>query len=231
MTGNFTPCSNEVNRGNGKAVSTSYELRVFQPDHDLPPDTFQRDDEIECIAQKHRGKFDYSDSADDDEFLMVFTFETLEQVQAAAQEMKANHRTITDFVIEVHQADGTSYVLPGEDGVGYCYSTCANWMLRNGADAEEALLVHGYPTLVGGPAKGNRFGHAWIEVGGSYCLDGNRLQKIPLQRYYREGNIDPESCHKYTFAEVVRLLTETGHAGPWHEPPSDAVFGGECPAE
>ena len=46
-----------------------------------------------------------------------------------------------------------------------------------------------------------------------------------MGQYYREGNIDPALCYKYTFREVCTYVSEEGLAGPWHEVPDNTLVG------
>lgn len=94
------------------------------------------------------------------------------------------------------------------------------------------LVCHGEATGRNEIA-GVRFGHAWIEgelgeqgpVVFDFSNGGNHI--VPVDDYYRLGEIDPSSVRKYTAKEALMLMLKTGHYGPWDTDAEDgdAVLG------
>jgi hypothetical protein len=103
---------------------------------------------------------------------------------------------------------------------GCCYETCIELLLLN-STIESLRLVHGYPRLVKGPNKGQRFGHAWLELINKGCevvVDSSNQSKYtskPL--YYIVGRIEAAKCHIYTVDQAIEMLDEAKHCGPWKE--------------
>lgn len=78
-------------------------------------------------------------------------------------------------------------------------------------------VVHGIP-LGRGPIDGVRFAHAWNEITHNGCrwvYDAWTDVLMPAQLYYLIGAIHYQIF--YTFKEAVRLVVDTGHAGPWDD--------------
>ena len=100
-----------------------------------------------------------------------------------------------------------------------------NQFKRLGAFAQP-ILVHGYPRLSAGPLKGSKYGHAWLECGAFVLNVRDDLDAlfVPKLVYYAAGQIDPEECRQYAPLVARELAADCGHAGPWEEPPDDAMF-------
>lgn len=82
---------------------------------------------------------------------------------------------------------------------------------------EEAVLVHGRPTLTRAPFT--EYGHAWIELGDAvFEVANGRKTVVRREVYYDEGNIDPEQCLRYTTEEAKQWALHAKHFGPWEGP-------------
>lgn len=108
---------------------------------------------------------------------------------------------------------------------GQCYRDC--FLLLE--EHPDWVLVHGYPTLTGGPYRGRRYGHAWLErldeQGLAWCV--NHLlpdTPIPAPLFYLVGRIDAKLCRRYTLEEARLRALETGVYGDWGEPPPDVLY-------
>ena len=107
---------------------------------------------------------------------------------------------------------------------GECYHDCFNKLMSCGFSGKEAVLVHGRPTLTGGPHEGKEYGHAWLEydmplpVGNCsihVCEDVSSGTIVPAALFYMFGKIDPAKNKTYTFEQANELALITGHSGPW----------------
>jgi hypothetical protein len=85
----------------------------------------------------------------------------------------------------------------------------------------EPLLAHGIATLTGGPHEGERFLHAWAEVG-AFVIDHGKV--IPLAVYYSVGKIDGSDIVYYTRAEALAHALEHETYGPWTAVPAGVLF-------
>jgi hypothetical protein len=74
-------------------------------------------------------------------------------------------------------------------------------------------LVHGRPTLTRPPFT--KYGHAWLEIGDSFCYDAERRMAIPKALFYGVGHIDPAECYRYDFQAFKEMINEREHWGPW----------------
>ena len=126
--------------------------------------------------------------------------------------------------------------VPAGHSGGDCYEAAGRYMMDEcdvKGGCEGLVLVHGE---VGGQGAldGVRFGHAWVEKGGTVIDKSNgRNITMPKVMYYAIGqvqNIDPEkwgkpefghdvftdgNLHKYTWEEARAKILETGVWGPW----------------
>ncbi|GAG22686.1 unnamed protein product, partial [marine sediment metagenome] len=87
----------------------------------------------------------------------------------------------------------------------------------------DLTLVHGMPIL-NRPAEhggGERYGHAWIEIG-DHCINvaTGREGRFLRDLYYRVGKIREEDCFRYTRKEAMKMMNKFGHYGPWEGPES-----------
>ena len=103
------------------------------------------------------------------------------------------------------------------------------------------VLVHGYPTLTGGPDKGRLYGHAWLEWEDRIPIAGMRGAAIELRMcwdpvaeivapaalYYKAGNIDPDLCSRYSRFQSLLEQLEHENYGPWFGVPAEALFAEE----
>ena len=118
-----------------------------------------------------------------------------------------------------------------EDRKGRCYELAARRIV--GLDDERmppnTILVHGYPTLTGGPHKGHKYGHAWLEYTHptmqqiSFVWDAVHNVELPAPLYYAVGNINPDECVRYTEAETRHMLRMHMTYGPWAESPAGTI--------
>lgn len=110
-------------------------------------------------------------------------------------------------------------------GDGDCYEVAAQYMLHkvSDADADEFRLVHALVTGQGAGVAGLRFGHAWVErtapSGRVFVIDNsNGLDYIgPRDDYYRIGKVKEKELIRYTKAEAIKKMAQTGHYGPWED--------------
>lgn len=108
---------------------------------------------------------------------------------------------------------------------GNCYEAAARLVLSE--RLEGAVLVHGYPVGRGPHNMDRRYGHAWVEAGGQvYDLTiphGHKGMDAAL--FYALGHLHPmphrpedtgPDIRKYDRVEMVAVLCERKHWGPWH---------------
>ena len=118
------------------------------------------------------------------------------------------------------------------DDLGDCYEVHAHCLMESEAVPGQTVLgeeVQITLVLVHGIVDPDRskipaHGHAWLEdTDGTVCIDLSRGQSVfcPRDTYYRIGNIDPATCHRYTRDEMITYLLSHEHYGPWEGP--DAV--------
>lgn len=107
---------------------------------------------------------------------------------------------------------------------GHCFEDAVMFM----ASMPDALLCHGYPLLASdckGVPKGTPFGHAWIERPNQVpaltaCYDHMHMNNpLPAAIYYSVGQIDPAFVRRYTVTQMLKMLKDTDHYGPWHKGP------------
>lgn len=63
-------------------------------------------------------------------------------------------------------------------------------------------------------------GFAFYEVTQEYCYDmsnGHEAGDVPLELYYKLGQVRRDSVRRYTVDEALRLMRDCGHYGPWDE--------------
>lgn len=90
---------------------------------------------------------------------------------------------------------------------------------REDVYAGKIVIVHGAPTLRGGPYTGNKFGHCWIESDDTvYDFSNGNEAVLPKDLYYALGNIDPKENVSYTINEYRKKIVEEGTWGPWEGP-------------
>jgi len=111
------------------------------------------------------------------------------------------------------------------EATGNCYQAAGEFLMDKafGGEHEGLVLVHGRPTLQVEPFC--EYGHAWIEYEVPFgdgtmtmCRDVERGVEFPVFMFYSVGNIDPDQCFRYTYPDLARWVTETGHWGPWEGP-------------
>jgi len=66
-----------------------------------------------------------------------------------------------------------------------------------------------------------KMGHAWIEIDGKTVLDPSGIE-LPVEVYYKVGQIDPTECIRYTHDEYAKKLYENETWGSW-DLPEDAA--------
>jgi len=75
-------------------------------------------------------------------------------------------------------------------------------------------VVHGIPTLLGGPYQGQKYGHAWLEKGNT-VYDPTMDIEVDKRVYYAMGQI--KYTVTYTPMEARAKAVETMHYGPWDQ--------------
>ena len=125
-------------------------------------------------------------------------------------------------------------VTPSVPVSGDCYEAAGKYMMEQCQTRDCNLtLVHG--EVAGqGPLEGIRYGHAWVEDGGTVIDKSNgRDVRLPKTIYYSIGNIaapdmskwgKPEfgqdiftggNLHKYSWEETRAKILDSGNWGPW----------------
>ncbi len=102
--------------------------------------------------------------------------------------------------------------------IGDCYQAAirAMWDLECDGTAGVAELVHGTVTGEEGDVIGERYGHAWIEIG-EVVIDRSNGRELAVIReeYYRRGEVVAEECRRYNLKELSEEMLRTDHYGPW----------------
>lgn len=111
---------------------------------------------------------------------------------------------------------------------GKCYENSCRFILSKTDDAGGQIkLAHGFVTGTGGQVKGVRYGHAWIEISNTICLDFTTSLSDPKYAFKRDfyelGQIDPAEVKLYTLNGVRQKVTEFGTYGPWDSTPKPKV--------
>jgi len=76
------------------------------------------------------------------------------------------------------------------------------------------VLVHGEVTGQG-PLEGVKYGHCWIEEGGTVIdVSNGRNIKMPKKVYYALGRIG-DNLHRYKPEQVRKKILTSKHWGPW----------------
>lgn len=84
-------------------------------------------------------------------------------------------------------------------------------------------VVHGIVCGDGGQAKDIEFGHAWMELDEDFetrlVHDYSNDREIIMlaSDYYSRGRIIPDKMKRYTIKEILTLMVDTGHFGPWDD--------------
>lgn len=78
-------------------------------------------------------------------------------------------------------------------------------------DKKDILLVHG-------DVGDTQHGHCWVESK-NFCFDNSNGNEVilPIDTYYRLGQIREEACMKYKFNFARKLMLDIGHWGPWSQ--------------
>ncbi len=100
--------------------------------------------------------------------------------------------------------------------LGHCYELAAQYVLDNKPSTSvNHILVHG--TISGGGFPPNP--HAWVIVQTGM---GHRIYDPVLDRHFSPSEwllfASPEAEQHYTYREVVFMLMEHQHYGPWPDP-------------
>jgi hypothetical protein len=106
------------------------------------------------------------------------------------------------------------------EATGDCFAALGHFaMERIGeGDAEKFTYVHGAVTH---PITGMRHVHAWAEIGDArgkaLCLNvSTGLRAVyPRAVYYASGCIRESELVKYSANEMMAMMLETEHFGPW----------------
>jgi hypothetical protein len=103
--------------------------------------------------------------------------------------------------------------IPSKNKGGDCYEASGRQILDNQYKDKDLVLVHGIVTGQGA-IEGIQFGHAWVEKGNTVIDKSNgRSIELPKAVYYALGKI--KKTKRYTVAEAVKKMLDTGHFGPW----------------
>lgn len=99
---------------------------------------------------------------------------------------------------------------------GDCYEAAARLFISLG-DTSGVLLVHGEVTGQGKIA-GQRYGHAWLEVG-AIVIDPSNQRTVCVLReaYYALGEIKVDVVRRYSWRESLEQMARHAHFGPWPE--------------
>ena len=119
---------------------------------------------------------------------------------------------------------------------GDCYFIAGQVAINNKFKTIEHNAFIGTPYVVHAEVRGQgaltgiRYGHAWVEDDLLvYDYSNNREIVLPKQYYYMAGDIktdDPKKYRRYTFAEALEKMLETGNYGCW-DIEVDYATGGE----
>ncbi len=114
-------------------------------------------------------------------------------------------------------------------GDGDCYEASLNLMMERFKDDPTARLCHGQP-IGRGQIRGQRFGHAWVEVGTEiaspeipvagfgitvYDYGNGHTNELPRILYYAMGNIDADEVLRFDYFQMVEKILHYRHYGPW----------------
>ena len=120
---------------------------------------------------------------------------------------------------------------------GDCYAAAATYLMEAPDEPNmERWLVHGIVTGTGGPHKGQRFGHAWVEEceGDVWFVVDKANGKdhcVPRSMYYAIGQIDGEATAIYSSEDMIHKLVSTQHWGPWEKGVSATEYEARIRAE
>lgn len=102
------------------------------------------------------------------------------------------------------------------DWRGDCYEVAVVALIElHRGGVRDVYVVHGEP-LGRGPIKGERYGHAWLEVNGEVFDLTVDAEPIDRTVYYALGRI--EDPRRYSGDQVRSFLVDSGHYGPWEGP-------------
>lgn len=105
--------------------------------------------------------------------------------------------------------------------IGDCYQAAvrAMWDLVCDGTVKFAALVHGTVKADSGDIIGERYGHAWVEIGGVvFDRSNGRDLAVPREEYYRRGEVVADECSRYNLKEMSEEMLRTEHYGPWDRP-------------
>jgi len=102
-------------------------------------------------------------------------------------------------------------------GGGDCYNANGGLFMEEAlfpGDKKTMRLVHGEVTGQGS-LDGVKYGHCWIEDGGTVIdVSNGRSIKMPKKAYYALGGIS-DNVHRYTPEQFRKKLLKHKHWGPW----------------
>lgn len=102
---------------------------------------------------------------------------------------------------------------PRLEATGNCYEEAAELLVDPfNRDYANWTLVHGRPVRQRPPHI--RYDHAWLEKDG-VAYDPTTDTTLPVDAYYRLGQITTEGMHRYNRREARRKIVEFEHWGPW----------------
>ena len=99
--------------------------------------------------------------------------------------------------------------------LGDCFQVAAQSMIYDNLPGLK--LVHAYVTGQG-PLEGQRYEHAWVEIGDGVIDKSNGRQLVMRkEQYYKLGNVveRPGEYAVYDIDQARKKLLQTQHYGPW----------------
>jgi hypothetical protein len=103
------------------------------------------------------------------------------------------------------------------DATGDCFEAAGRYMMEHAifpGGKPHLVLVHGEVTGQG-PIEGLKYGHAWIEDGGTVIdVSMGRNIRMPKREYYSIGRIG-KNVHRYTAEQFRKKVLKHEHWGPW----------------
>lgn len=113
---------------------------------------------------------------------------------------------------------------------GDCFQRAVTTAIQYGREFRNVYVVHGLPVGTGGPVKGRRYWHAWVEcdlanessVVGRYPAlvidkypEAEASSLIVRDVYYRAGQLTEDRVWRFTIDEATSEMAVREHWGPW----------------
>ena len=110
---------------------------------------------------------------------------------------------------------------PKKEELGDCFVAAYRWAQDNRRHIPDVKIVHAMVTGEGS-VSGQRFPHAWNEIGNDVVIDTSNGRNIIKRRdeYYKLGHVNdknPGEYRAYTFdqARSIAFNQERPNYGPW----------------